>query len=91
MGLYLLLLVLIHYKLGHANCLASLVNPNRKLEKNKMKMDARSNAIIDTIKELFTSVKEIAKLEMEMIAMIISSWMLQGELQCDHHKSSLIF
>ncbi len=33
---------------------------------------------------------EIEKLKMEMIAMI-SSWMLQGELQCDHHKSSFDF
>ncbi len=47
--------------------LGILGEPNRKLEKNKMKMDARSNAIIDTIKELFTSVKEIEKLKMEMI------------------------
>jgi hypothetical protein len=41
-------------------------------------------------RNLFTSMKEIEKLKMEIIAMI-SSWMLQGELQCDHHKSSLIF
>jgi hypothetical protein len=105
MGLYLVLLVLLHYKLGYANCLASLVNLIGSWKRTRWKwmldpmllLTLSSNFLLvwrklrnSRWRSLSTSVKEIEKLKMEMIAMI-SSWMLQGELQCDHHKSSLIF